>query len=87
MASTNRFRVLGIMMQHVDPDRATEKGTSVMRQLEAAGGDLGLADMGIDSSAFVEIVAKMEQEFGVKIPPEEVVNWSSVENMMASLEK
>ena len=87
MASTNRFRLLGIMMQHVDPDRATEKGMTVYKELEAAGSDLGLADMGIDSSAFVEIVAKMEQEFGVKIPPEEVVAWQSVENMLAALEK
>ena len=87
MASTNRFRVLGIMMQHVDPDRATEKGLTVMKELEAAGSGIGLADMGIDSSSFVEIVAKMEQEFGVKIPQEEIVTWQSVENMLASLEK
>lgn len=87
MADTNRFRVLAMMMQHVDPGRASEKGKAALSAFEAEGGGMGPADLGIDSSAFAEIVAQMEQEFGVKLPPEELATWGSLDDVMASLEK
>ena len=87
--ASNRLRVLGVVIQHIDMERATEEG---LRYAEALGGDLTdppiqPADLGIDSSAFVSIKTKLEEEFGVQIPNEEAAKWQSVADMLVSLDR
>ncbi|MGF6375763.1 acyl carrier protein [Clostridiales Family XIII bacterium PM5-7] len=44
-------------------------------------------DLNIDSLDAVELVMALEEEFGVKIPDEELANMKTVGNIVACIEK
>ena len=87
MTNADQFRVFMIFVQHANLDQATDKGQQLLSSFQNAMEDVMPFDIGIGSAEFLAILTKLEEEFGVKVPPEEAHKWKSMQDLFDFLDR
>ena len=87
MTRNDQFRAFMIFVKHANMDQTTEKGNEMLDGFQNAMGDVLPHDIGIGSAEFLAVLTELEEEFGVKIPPEEAHEWKSMQDLFDYLDR
>lgn len=87
MTRSDQFRVFMIFWQHASLDQTTEKGEQFIDQFQQATADIMPADLGIGSADLLMVLTKLEEEFGVKIAPEDFHKVGSMTDLFDLLDR
>ncbi len=80
--SRTSSRVLAHLLGFVNEDRVSPRAQQALDEAR----DFTLADYGISSVDAVDLMKKIEADFGVEIPMDEAAKWSGMQDLLDFLD-